>query len=178
MCIDLTLFFFINIIFCSCVLRGLPFYFALVLPVVLVLIGNTVVLVLVLRGIKYGSQLVKDSKAAKNKKMTHARIAFACAVLLGLTWAFAILAIGELKDFFQWMFCIFNSLQGFFIFVFYTLRSNEVRREWKRFFGFGSLENNSTSGSSKYASKYISGKEKGLSQSKTMMFLRMFIITV
>lgn len=95
----------------------MPFYFAVLLPVVLVLLGNMVVLVLVLRAIKDGAQLVKDSKAAKNKKMTQARIAFACAVLLGLTWVFAILAIGELRDFFQWLFCIFNSLQGLFYFV-------------------------------------------------------------
>ena len=139
--------------------RGLPFYFAVLLPVVMVLLGNIVVLVLVLRAIQDGAQLVKDSKAAKNKKMTQARIAFACAVLLGLTWVFAILAIGELRDFFQWLFCIFNSLQGFFIFIFYTLRSIEVRREWKRFFGFGPVDQNSSTGtgSSKYYSKYISG---------------------
>ena len=117
-----------------------------------------IVLVLVLRAIKDGAQLVKDSKAAKNKKMTQARIAFACSVLLGLTWVFAILAIGELRDFFQWLFCIFNSLQGFFIFIFYTLRSTEVRREWKRFFGLGTMERTSTGSSSKYNSKYISSK--------------------
>eukprot|EP00111_Clytia_hemisphaerica_P019681 TCONS_00058085-protein len=139
-----------------CVVRGIPFFAAVLLPVVLVLLGNMIVLVLVLRAIKDGSQLVKDSKAAKNKKMTQARIAFACSVLLGLTWVFAILAIGELRDFFQWLFCIFNSLQGFFIFIFYTLRSTEVRREWKRFFGFGSMERTSTGSSSKYNSKYIS----------------------
>ena len=70
--------------FYSCVVRGMPFYFAVLLPVVVVLLGNMVVLVLVLRAIKDGSQLVKDSRAAKNKKMTHARIAFACSMLLGI----------------------------------------------------------------------------------------------
>lgn len=136
--------------------RGLPFFFAVLAPVVIVLIGNMVVLVLVLRGIKDGSQLVKDSKAEKNKKLTQARIAFACSVLLGLTWVFAILAVGGARDFFQWMFCIFNSLQGFFIFVFYTLRSAECRREWKVMLGLSTLQRTSTS--SRWHSKYISGK--------------------
>lgn len=140
----------------SCVVRGAPFFFAVLAPVVVVLIGNMIVLVLVLRGIKDGSQLVKDSKAQKNKKLTQARIAFACSVLLGLTWVFAILAVGEVRDFFQWMFCIFNSLQGFFIFVFYTLRSAEARREWKVLLGISTLERTSTS--SKWHSKYISGE--------------------
>lgn len=138
-----------------CVVRGIPFYFAILLPVAVVLVGNMIVLVLVLRGIKDGSQLVKDSRAEKNKKLTQARIAFACAILLGMTWVFAMLAIGELRDFFQWMFCIFNSLQGFFIFVFYTLRSSEVRREWQRVLGLNGLEPTSTSGGKSH-SKYIS----------------------
>ena len=115
-------FFYFSLFFTSCVIRGMSFYFAVLLPVVLVLLGNMVVLVLVLRAIQDGAQLVKDSKAAKNKKVTQARIAFACAVLLGLTWVFAILAIGELRDFFQWLFCIFNSLQGmFYLLIFVTI---------------------------------------------------------
>ena len=138
----------------------MPFFAAVVVPVVIILIGNMVVLVLVLKNITSGSQLVKDSRAEKNKKFTQARIAFACSVLLGLTWVFALLAIGEARDFFQWMFCIFNSLQGFFIFVFYTWRSNEVRREWKVFFGFKSKldRTNTNSSSGRWHSKYISGR--------------------
>ena len=58
------------------------------------------------------------------------RIAFACNVLLGITWVFALLAVGKATIFFQWLFCVFNSLQGFFIFVFYTVRNQDVKKAW------------------------------------------------
>ena len=112
----------------SCVVRGLPFYIGVVVPVTLIFIKNFIVLVLVLRGIT-------NSQFKKNKKrelMVSARIAFACSVLLGTTWIFGILAIGDLRYFFQCLFCVFNSLQGCFIFLFYTARNTEARKHWRR----------------------------------------------
>ena len=61
-----------------------------------------------------------------------ARIAMACATLLGLTWLFALLAVGDLQYAFQLLFTIFNSLQGFFIFFFYTALNKDVQKEWIR----------------------------------------------
>ena len=58
------------------------------------------------------------------------RIAFAFNVLLGITWVLAFFAIEEVTMVFQWLFCITNSLQEFFIFVFYTVRNQEVRNTW------------------------------------------------
>ena len=92
----------------SCVVRGLPFYIGVVVPVTLILTKNFIVLMLVLRGIT-------NSQFKKNKKrelMVSARIAFACSILLGTTWIFGILAIGDLSYFFQCLFCVFNSFQG------------------------------------------------------------------
>ena len=112
----------------SCVVRGLPFYIGVVIPVALILIKNFIVLVLALRRIT-NSQF-KNQK--KRELMTSARIAFACSILLGTTWIFGILAIGDLRYFFQCLFCVFNSLQGCFIFLFYTVRNAEARKHWKR----------------------------------------------
>ena len=112
----------------SCVVRGLPFYIGVVVPVTLIFIKNFIVLVLVLRGIT-------NSQFKKNKKrelMVSARIAFACSILLGTTWIFGILAIGDLRYFFQCLFCVFNSFQGCFIFLFYTVRNADARKHWKK----------------------------------------------
>ena len=128
------------ILYFSCVVYGASFYFGLLLPICFVLVGNLIVLFLVSRGLKDGSKLVRGSKNSKNCKIVQVRIAFACSLLLGTTWIFAILAVGDLRDFFQWMFCIFNSLQGFFIFIFYTYRSTDAQKQWKIFFGLQSLE--------------------------------------
>ena len=42
-------------------------------------------------------------------------------VLLGLIWAFGILAIGDTKMIFQYLFCFFNSFQGLFVFIFFGI---------------------------------------------------------
>lgn len=120
--------------------------------------GNFIVLILVVRGIKDGAKINKESKKEENEKLTQARITFACSVLLGSTWLFAVLAVGDLRDFFQWLFCIFNSLQGLFIFIFYCFRNNEVKRHWRRFLGGQGLGEQSTWNKSKYNSRYTSGE--------------------
>jgi len=66
---------------------------------------------------------------------TTVRITFTFNILLGTTWVFGLMAVKDAMVLFQWLFCIFNSLQGFFIFIFYILRSSEVLNEWRRLFG-------------------------------------------
>ncbi|XP_070567270.1 adhesion G-protein coupled receptor G2-like [Ptychodera flava] len=66
-------------------------------------------------------------------------------VLLGLTWAFAIFAVGEASLLFNYLFAIFNSLQGLFIFVFHCAMKKEVRKGWKKKFCRGKkLDDKST----------------------------------
>ena len=116
----------------SCVVRGYSFYIAILLPTAVILLLNFIVLILVMRGLSKGQSKLKASKTKSNDAYVQVRIAFACSVLLGLTWLFAVLAVGKLTDTFQWLFCIFNSFQGFFIFIFYTARNKDARIEWKR----------------------------------------------
>ena len=107
---------------------GYSFYFPLLLPVSLILLVNFVVLVMVMRSLTQKNNASSQRQAGKMQ----ARITFACTTLLGLTWVLGLLAIGELTYTFQLLFTIFNSLQGFFIFVFYTLIDKPVQEEWKR----------------------------------------------
>ena len=56
--------------------------------------------------------------------ISEARIAFACKVLLGKTWILVFFAVEEVTVAFQWLFCITNSLQGFFyLFVLHCTKS-------------------------------------------------------
>ncbi|CAB4006858.1 adhesion G- coupled receptor G6-like [Paramuricea clavata] len=50
-------------------------------------------------------------------------------VLLGLTWIFGILAINDAKLAFQYLFCIFNSLQGFVVFIMFCVLPDGTRRQ-------------------------------------------------
>jgi len=54
---------------------------------------------------------------------------FYCA---GLTWLFAFFAVDQAALPFQVLFCIFNSLQGFLIFVFLIVRDKSIRDAWKK----------------------------------------------
>ena len=47
--------------------------------------------------------------------------------LLGLTWVFGLLSVNSSTIVFAWLFSIFNSLQGLFVFIFHVLRSEKVR---------------------------------------------------
>ncbi|KAM9436804.1 adhesion G-protein coupled receptor G2 [Clarias gariepinus] len=52
-------------------------------------------------------------------------------VLLGLTWGFAFFAWGPLNLPFMYLFSIFNSFQGLFIFVFHCAIKQSVQRQWR-----------------------------------------------
>ena len=131
------------------------------MPVAFVCMKNFIILVLVFRGIA-------KHRLKKHKKgvLTSARIAFTCSILLGTAWVFGVLAIGDMRDFFQWLFCIFNSLQGMFIFLFYTVRNAEARKQWRKVFGLHQSEADSSKFRGSHNQHRISGKNC-LQQSRT-----------
>ena len=47
-----------------------------------------------------------------------------------MTWVFGFFAIEGARLVFQYLFCIFNSVQGLFIFLFHVLRDKGVREAW------------------------------------------------
>ena len=52
--------------------------------------------------------------------------------LFGLTWVFAAFTVSAASTAFQFLFAIFNSLQGFFIFLFFCVFGKEGRELWLR----------------------------------------------
>jgi len=84
-------------------------------------------------------------------------------VLFGLTWALAALTISEASLVFQIPFAAFNSLQGFFLFLFFCVFSEDARNFWRQVFSCGHYK----SGSSFYplhpkvASSAVSTSELG-----------------
>lgn len=115
-----------------CVLFGVPFQAAQFAPILLVILINFIVFILAIRALNHSGALISVEK--KSTSYQRARTSIAILLLLGLTWGFGALAVSSAQLIFDYLFCIFNSLQGFLIFYFHCLRHQEVRSQWKWFF--------------------------------------------
>ena len=116
-----------------CMVYGNPFYISVVTPVAIIMLANIMILIKVTITLHRSNNGKNLHKSNNDKTMTvikESRIAFGLNLLLGTTWILAFLAVEEVTMTFQWLFCIINSLQGFFIFVFYTARVSDVRNAW------------------------------------------------
>ncbi|XP_066263884.1 uncharacterized protein [Branchiostoma lanceolatum] len=114
-----------------CWLQGNQLYFGFLLPAGLVLLFNTIAYIMVIskltcRGRTKG-RVADPGKGATKQQL---RIAIAVMVLVGLTWIFGFFMISDGRIVFSYLFCIFNSLQGFFIFIFQCVRQKEVQNLW------------------------------------------------
>ena len=98
----------------------------------LILVGNCIAFVLIFRSILTSGNMVQTT-SQKISRLQRARQGAAILVLLGLTWLFGVLAINDAKVVFQYLFCIFNSLQGLLVFIFYCVLSKENRKKYRSF---------------------------------------------
>ncbi|XP_038061128.1 adhesion G-protein coupled receptor G4-like [Patiria miniata] len=117
----------------SCFLkRGAAFYYGQLLIIGLVFLYNAVIFVLIAHSLtcKANYKVVQSSntKGKRSQMVKRLQNMAAISVLLGLTWAFGLLSVIESSNFaFQVLFCVFNSLQGLFIFLLFVVRHDNVR---------------------------------------------------
>uniref|UniRef100_A0A8C7H7Y5 Adhesion G protein-coupled receptor D1 n=1 Tax=Oncorhynchus kisutch TaxID=8019 RepID=A0A8C7H7Y5_ONCKI len=104
---------------------------AFVAPALFVIVVNIVILISVTRIIsRISSENYKVHGDANAVKLTAKAVAVLLPIL-GISWIFGVLAINDHALMFQYMFAVFNSLQGFFIFLFHCLLNSEVRAAFK-----------------------------------------------
>ena len=108
-----------------CMVHSKAFYISVLAPVAVILLVNLTVLLVVM--VKLHNHGKRKQIGPFSRLFADTRIAFTCNVLLGCTWVFALFAVGKAITTFQWLFCIFNSLQGFFIFLLYVIQNPEVQ---------------------------------------------------
>ncbi|XP_053735674.1 adhesion G-protein coupled receptor G6 isoform X4 [Synchiropus splendidus] len=113
------------------------FYVTVVAFVLFILLCNFAVLIVV---------LVQIRKTNTNKSSTNSRTNLqdlraiaSLTVLLGLTWAMGFLSFGPGRVVMMYLFAIFNTLQGFFVFLFHCLMKENVRKQWKTHLRCGRL---------------------------------------
>ncbi|XP_035397562.1 adhesion G-protein coupled receptor G4 [Cygnus atratus] len=116
------------------------FYISVVAYIFLAFLMNTAMFITVLLQVhSVKSRTQKRHRFWKQVFLQDVKSAFSLMFLLGLTWGFAFFAWGAVRIFFLYLFSIFNSLQGFFIFVFHCLMKDDVMKQcqvhfcWRRF---------------------------------------------
>ncbi|XP_038660307.1 adhesion G protein-coupled receptor L3 isoform X11 [Scyliorhinus canicula] len=95
--------------------------------------------------------------------------AIALLCLLGLTWAFGLMFINESTVIMAYLFTIFNSLQGMFIFIFHCVLQKKVRKEYGKCFRTHCCSRRSTDtslGSAKTSGARTPGRYSTGSQSR------------
>ena len=81
---------------------------------------------------------LKTSKTKERQSTIRLMISIAGIMLLyGLTWIFGALTIDKASLSFQVLFVVFNSLQGFFIFLFFCVLGRDGRELWLEFLSCG-----------------------------------------
>ncbi|KAM9330874.1 adhesion G-protein coupled receptor D1 [Gastrophryne carolinensis] len=104
---------------------------AFVAPAIFVIVVNIGILIAVTRIIsRISADNYKIHRDANAFKLTAKAVAVLLPIL-GSSWIFGVLAVNEQSIIFQYMFAVFNSLQGFFIFLFHCLLNSEVRAAFK-----------------------------------------------
>ncbi|XP_075119683.1 adhesion G-protein coupled receptor G2 isoform X2 [Leptodactylus fuscus] len=101
-------------------------YFAIIF---LLNVSMFVVVLIQLCRIKKQKQLGYQRKTTLQDLRSVAGITF----LLGITWGLGFFSFGPGTTVVMFLFTIFNSLQGFFIFFFYCVAKENVRKQWRRY---------------------------------------------
>ncbi|XP_070411789.1 uncharacterized protein [Nothobranchius furzeri] len=118
--------------------NDIAFYVAVVAYFCVIFVFNFIMFIIVLVQL----HRVKNQNPHNNKHRTtiqDVRSVIGISILLGLTWGFAFFAWGPLNLAFMYLFAIFNSLQGFFIFVFHCAVKETVRRQWRTYLCCGRM---------------------------------------
>ncbi|XP_034164558.1 adhesion G protein-coupled receptor L2 isoform X3 [Pangasianodon hypophthalmus] len=108
------------------------FIWSFIGPVTFIIMLNLIFLVITIyKMVKHSTSLKPDSSRLENIK-SWVLGAFALLCLLGLTWTFGLLFINSESVVLAYLFTIFNTFQGMFIFIFHCLLQKKVRREYSK----------------------------------------------
>ncbi|XP_033127004.1 latrophilin-like protein 1 [Anneissia japonica] len=105
---------------------------AFVTVILLVIAGNIFILLAVIK--TFVSLKVNASKSRKERMRNSIRAVLLMIPLMGLTWVFGLIASFGDTIFFTYMFVIFNSSQGIFIFCQLIVFNDEIRRLYFQYY--------------------------------------------
>ncbi|XP_035270650.1 adhesion G protein-coupled receptor L2 isoform X8 [Anguilla anguilla] len=146
------------------------FIWSFIGPVTFIIMLNLIFLVITMyKMVKHSTSLKPDSSKLENIK-SWVLGAFALLCLLGLTWSFGLFFINESSVVMAYLFTIFNTFQGMFIFIFHCLLQKKVRKEYSKCFRHtyccGGLPTESSHSSAKTSTTRTSARYSSGTQSR------------
>ncbi|XP_035534267.1 adhesion G-protein coupled receptor G6 isoform X3 [Morone saxatilis] len=112
----------------------------------------------------------RSNRTLREEVLRNLRSVISLTFLLGMTWGFALFAWGPVNLAFMYLFSIFNSLQGLFIFIFHCALKENVQKQWRRYLCCGRFRLSDNSDWSKTATnntKKVSSDNLGKSLSSS-----------
>ncbi|XP_078085533.1 adhesion G-protein coupled receptor G6 isoform X5 [Mustelus asterias] len=148
---------------------SIVFYVSCVSYFVIVFLVNVAMFIVVLMQI-CGRNGKKSNRNLREEILRNLRSVISLTFLLGMTWGFAFFAWGPVNLAFMYLFAIFNSLQGFFVFVFHCALKENVQKQWRRYLCCGRFrlpENSDWSRTITNNTKKVSSENLGKSLSSS-----------
>nr|XP_060619333.1 adhesion G protein-coupled receptor L3 isoform X5 [Anolis sagrei ordinatus] len=106
------------------------FIWSFIGPATLIIMLNVIFLGIALYKMFHHTAILKPESGCLDNIKSWVIGAIALLCLLGLTWAFGLMYINECTDIMAYLFTVFNSLQGMFIFIFHCVLQKKVRKEY------------------------------------------------
>ncbi|XP_068198197.1 adhesion G-protein coupled receptor G6 isoform X4 [Antennarius striatus] len=111
--------------------NSLLFYLSVIGYFCLIFLLNVAMFVVVMLQI-CGRNGKRSNRSLREEVLRNLRSVVSLTFLLGMTWGFALFAWGPVSLAFIYLFAIFNSLQGLFIFIFHCALKENVQKQWRR----------------------------------------------
>ncbi|XP_076873437.1 adhesion G-protein coupled receptor G6 isoform X3 [Brachyhypopomus gauderio] len=108
------------------------FYVTCVVYFSIIFLMNVAMFIVVMMQI-CGRSGKRGNRALRDEVLRSLRSVVSLTFLLGMTWGFAFFAWGPVNLLFTYLFSIFNSLQGLFIFIFHCALKENVQKQWRRY---------------------------------------------
>ncbi|XP_063317178.1 adhesion G protein-coupled receptor L2-like isoform X6 [Pelmatolapia mariae] len=146
------------------------FIWSFIGPVTFIIVVNVIFLVVTMyKMVKHSTSMKPDSSRLGGIR-SWVLGAFALLCLLGLTWSFGLFFLNESSIVMAYLFTIFNTLQGMFIFIFHCLLQKKVRKEYSKCFRqsqcCGALPSEGSHSSAKTATSRSTARYSSATQSR------------
>lgn len=118
-----------------CWMELTTFYVGVLAPMCLALSFNLIIFVSFVKNVLcfQKKSIIRTTQSAQTRSWHQFCTTLCIFFLLGLAWLFGFFSLGDARLVFAYLFCIFNSLQGFAMFVFFIYREKNARKLWFNF---------------------------------------------